>query len=133
MLPLCIAAYAFLVAERAASPRKRVAALSAKCLAPGRCQSVPNATSRIQLNSARCASLPYSTDAHAAPNLGQIDKIDDMFDEVGLMTLRIFLGLRCVPINSRMVRPITRLVDAQTFSGWKAMRCARKNAQNFIP
>src|SRR5262249_52059529 len=75
-------------------PRERVAALSSKCLpfppitSRGRCQSVPNATSRMQLQlcdvRSRCASLPYSTDAHAAPNLGQIEKINDTFDAVGL-------------------------------------------------
>src|SRR5262249_21749403 len=44
--------------------------------------------SRMQLQlcdvRSRCASLPYSTDAHAAPNLGQIEKINDTFDAVGL-------------------------------------------------
>jgi hypothetical protein len=29
------------------------------------------------------------TDAHAAPNLGQIEKIDDAFDAVGLRLQRI--------------------------------------------
>jgi hypothetical protein len=32
----------------------------------------------------RCASPPYSTDAHAAANLDQIEKINDLFDAVGL-------------------------------------------------
>jgi len=36
----------------------------------------------------RCASPPYSIDAHAAPSLGQIAKIDDMFDAVGLGNTR---------------------------------------------
>jgi len=32
----------------------------------------------------QCASPPYSTDAHAAANLDQIEEIDHMFDAVGL-------------------------------------------------
>ena len=56
--------------------------------ATGRCQSVLSATSRIQLQLCdvrlRCASPPSSTDAHAAPNLDQIEKIDYMSDTVGL-------------------------------------------------
>src|SRR5262249_59809589 len=67
---------------------RRNACPSRRLPTPGRCQSVPNATSRIQLQlcdvRSRCASPPYSTDAHAAPNLGQIEKINDMFDAVGL-------------------------------------------------
>src|SRR5262245_52540363 len=67
---------------------RRNACPSRRLPTPGRCQSVPNATSRIQLQlcdvRSRCASPPYSTDVHAAPNLGQIEKINDMFDAVGL-------------------------------------------------
>src|SRR5262249_24403962 len=55
---------------------------------PRRCRSEPNAMSRIQLQlcdvKSPCASPSYLTDAHAAPNLGQIEKIDDTFDAVGL-------------------------------------------------
>src|SRR5262249_4769304 len=67
---------------------RRNACPSRRLPTPGRCRSVPNATSRIQLQlcdvRSRCASPPYSIDAHAAPSLGQIAKIDDMFDAVGL-------------------------------------------------
>src|SRR5262249_30215618 len=58
--------------------------------ATGRCQSVLSATYRIQLLlcdvRSRCALPPYSPDAHAAPNLDQIEKIDYMSDAVGLRT-----------------------------------------------
>src|SRR5215470_13738417 len=67
---------------------RRNACPSRRLSTPGCCQSVPNATSRIQLQlcdvRSRCASPPYSIDAHAAPKLGQIEKINDMFDAVGL-------------------------------------------------
>src|SRR5262245_19975206 len=67
---------------------RRNACRSPRLPTPGRCQSVPNATSRIQLQlcdvKSPCASPSYLTDAHAAPNLGQIEKIDDTFDAVGL-------------------------------------------------
>jgi Transposase DDE domain len=76
---LCIAAYAFLVAERAAFPPqtlrhyRRNACRSRRLPATGRCQSVPSATCEIRLQlcdvRSRCASPPYSTDAHAAANL----------------------------------------------------------------
>jgi hypothetical protein len=38
----------------------------------------------------RSASPRYSIDVHAAPNLGQIEKINDMFDAVGLISFRRF-------------------------------------------
>src|SRR5262249_43219177 len=69
---------------------RRNACRSPRLPTPGRCRSVPNATSRIQLQlcdvKSPCASPSYLTDAHAAPNLGQIEKIDDTFDAVGVMS-----------------------------------------------
>src|SRR5262249_23043181 len=63
---------------------------SRRLTAKGRCQSVLSATYRLQLLlrgvRSRCASPPYSTDAHAAPNLDQIEKIDYMSDAVGLIS-----------------------------------------------
>src|SRR5262249_13595947 len=68
---------------------RRNACRSPRLPTPGRCRSVPNATSRIQLQlfdvKSPCASPSYLTDAHAALNLGQIEKIDDTFDAVGLV------------------------------------------------
>ena len=93
---LCIAAYAFLVAERAAFPPSQarcgtiveMPALPEDYRPRGRFQSAPSATYRIQLRhyalKSRRISPPNSSDAHVAPNLDQIKKIDDMFDAVGL-------------------------------------------------
>src|SRR5262249_51687398 len=83
---------------------RRNACRSPRLPTPGRCQSVPNATSRIQLQlcdvKSPCASPSYLTDAHAAPNLGQIEKIDDTFDAVGLGGIANCI-VNCTPIERR--------------------------------
>jgi len=51
----------------------------------------------------RCTSPPHSIDAHAAPNLDQIEKINDMFDAVGLVTygrIAVLLRMRSRQYNS---------------------------------
>jgi SRSO17 transposase len=93
---LCIAAYAFLVAERAAfSPLEsalrhdhRNACPSRRLPAEGRCRSAPSVTYRIRLRlydvrSPRAWSL-HSSAVHAAPNPDQIEKVDYMSDAVVL-------------------------------------------------
>src|SRR5262249_28664699 len=75
--------------------------------AAARFQFAPSATFRIQLRhyalkSQRISQRP-STDAHAAPNLDQIEKIDDTFDAVGLGTI--------IEESERLNRFIANLLD----------------------
>src|SRR5262245_58439132 len=66
----------------------RNACPSPRLPAAGRSQSAPSATYRIQLRhyalKSRPTSPPNSSDVHAAHNLDQIEKIDEMSDAVGL-------------------------------------------------
>src|SRR5215510_7089311 len=59
--------------------------------AAGRFQFAPSATCPIQLRhyalKSQHISQRHSSDAHAAPNLDQIEKIDDAFDAVGLSSI----------------------------------------------
>src|SRR5262245_39790323 len=68
----------------------RNACPSPRLPAAGRFQSAPSATYRIQLRhyalKSRPTSPPNSSDVHAAHNLDQIEKIDEMSDAVGLST-----------------------------------------------
>src|SRR5262245_47601142 len=68
----------------------RNACPSPRLPAAGRFQSAPSATYRIQLRhyalKSRPTSPPNSSDVHAAHNLDQIEKIDEMSDAVGLGT-----------------------------------------------
>src|SRR5262245_54850542 len=66
----------------------RNACPSPRLPAAGGFQSAPSATYRIQLRhyalKSRPTSPPNSSDVHAAHNLDQIEKIDEMSDAVGL-------------------------------------------------
>src|SRR5262249_51143566 len=69
----------------------RNACPSQRLPAAGRFQFAPSATCRIQLRhyalKSQRISQRRSSDAHAAPNLDQIEKIDDTFDAVGLVSI----------------------------------------------
>src|SRR5262245_2301365 len=82
----------------------RNACPSPRLPAAGRFQSAPSATYRIQLRhyalKSRPTSPPNSSDVHAAHNLDQIEKIDEMSDAVGLSTTSS-LSNRCSDVSSR--------------------------------
>src|SRR5262245_31835690 len=67
---------------------RRNACPSRKLPAAGCCPFARSVTYQTRLRlcdvKSQCASPPYSTDAHAAANLDQIEEIDHMFDAVGI-------------------------------------------------
>src|SRR5262245_32534378 len=77
---------------------RRNACPSRKLPAAGCCPFARSVTYQTRLRlcdvKSQCASPPYSTDAHAAANLDQIEEIDHMFDAVGLTCIVAQFPLR---------------------------------------
>jgi hypothetical protein len=79
----------------------------------------------------RCASPPYSIDAHAAPNLGQIEKINDMFDAVGLgkvnkpKGMRLDRFLRLTQRRQRLLSKLAGIGHGAVTSGIRSL-CTRQ-------
>src|SRR5262245_4287495 len=81
---------------------RRNACPSRKLPAAGCCPFERSVTYQTRLRlcdvKSQCASPPYSTDAHAAANLDQIEEIDHMFDAVGLVDRQFLVSAAAVCI-----------------------------------